>query len=368
MDQDKREAAGNETQNTDANWRLNRRQALKLSAGVAGVLAGVASGAGRLLAQDGPGLYLPLVSATGTGSNQGSQQMRLFASGTGNDEEEIARRRAAVEAAFGNTTGTLIDYRVFKFSLPRTDITATIMGLPVAPDLALEGMVTIQAHAGREAMKFMLALLDEEVNPVLTALLASNLGTQLEIFSALHNHYLQDDPPIKFIHGLATGVAEEMAATLYDVLSNNSGTPFGHGEAPPGDPGFDWEAVAAVIGGTAELHNGVLTVAVPRNIQFVERGVVLAQEMMMSHEFKFQATGGTVLNLNEFVVLKDEAVGAARLLRERGFMVSALHNHELDIRPQAYHLHAAGTGDALALAQLLRELLDLAGGGTAVLP
>lgn len=367
MEQEKHEAAGNPVQDVGANWQFSRRQALKLSAGVAGVLAGVASGATRLLAQDGAGVYLPLIASAEAGSGQ-STQGRLFASGTGNDDEEIARRRAAVEAAFGDTTGKLIDYRVFQISLPRTDIAATIMGLPVAPDLALESMVTFQAHNGQEAMKFMLALLDEEVNPVLTALLASSLGTQLEIFSGLHNHYLLDDPPIKFIHGMATGVAEDMSVALYDVLSNNSATPFGHGEPPPGDPGFDWEAVAALLGGSAELHNGVLKIMIPRNMKFVQRGVVLEPEMQMSHMMKFQVTGGTVLNLNEFVVLKDEAVAASRLLREYDFMVSALHNHELDIRPQAYHLHAAGTGTAEDLAQRLRELLDQAGGGTAVLP
>ena len=111
----------------------------------------------------------------------------------------------------------------------------------------------------------------------------------------------------------------------------------------------------------AELHNGILSIMIPRSERFVERGVQLEPEMQISHMFKFQLIEGALVNLSEFVVLQDEAAPAARALREAGFMVSALHNHELDINPLAFHLHASASGEPLDLAQRIRALLDMAG-------
>jgi hypothetical protein len=209
-------------------------------------------------------------------------------------------------------------------------------------------------------MKFEVALLDAEVNPVLSALFAENLKPDLEVFTALHNHYLFDSPQIRFMHGFAIGNAAEMAAALYRALSQNSGTPFGHGDEPPGDPGFDAERVTSIIGGDSELTNGILHVTVERRERFTERDVKLKRTMEVESMFNFQAIGsGSVATIDEFVLRKDEVDPVARELRKREFLVTALHSHELDIDPQVYYLHSWNTGDPIKLANDIRAALEL---------
>jgi hypothetical protein len=208
-------------------------------------------------------------------------------------------------------------------------------------------------------MKFEVVLLDPEVNPVLSAWFKQNIKPELEVFTALHNHYLGDSPQIRFMHGFALGDETKIAHALYKALKENSGTPFGHGEEPPGDPGFDWKKVADILGGTPELTNGVLTVSVSRKEDFRQRGVKLPSEMEVESELSFPSIGGgKVATIDEFVVLKNEADPVARELRRRDTLVTALHSHELDVDPNVYYIHSWATGDPLKLARDLRAALN----------
>jgi len=346
---------------------LTRRQALKAGAGFTGLAMALAALPAK--AQDANGsMYLPVISTNQIDQVEPDDEPLINAAneddtdddGFADAERHLSRRWQRVEAAMGNTAGKVEPGNVFKVDLPRTDISATIGGIVVKPEFALNGEVTFQRYRDREAMKFEVALLDAEVNPVLSALFAEDLQPKEEVFTALHNHYLLDEPQIRFVHGFAVGNAEKMAAALYRALSQNSGTPFGHGEEPPGDPGFDAQRVANIIGGDYELMNGILQVTVERKERFKQRNVRLKRTMEVESMFNFQSIGGgNVATIDEFVLLKDEVNAVARELRSRGFLITALHNHELDIDPEAYYMHSWNTGDPITLATDIRAALEL---------
>jgi len=349
------EQSPDDGQTANALPRLTRRQALRAGAGIAGAFAAIASGILPALAQQGGDataagrVYLPYIASPDESDASGLSV------------EEFSKRYnwKAVEAAMGNTHGTL-ESGVFRIDLPRTDIQATIAGIAVEPDFALDGEVNFQHKRNYDVMKFEVVLLDTEVNPVLDGWFAQNLKPETEIFTALHNHYLQDSPPIKFVHGFAVGKAVDLASALYEALSKNSGTPFGHGEEPPGDPGFDYKKVEDIIGGEGMLTNGVLSVSVERKESPEERDVELEPAMGFEHMLNFQSIGGgAVATIDEFVVLKNEADPVSRKLRKEGFLVTALHNHELDVDPNFYYVHAWATGDPIALATSIRSVLEL---------
>lgn len=195
---------GNVSATSEAPKRLSRRQALKAaSAGVAGVL--LASSVLPALAQDaGNNVYLPLAQTTGPDTGALSV-------------EEFSRKYnwKKVEDAFGHTAGKVESSGIFKIDLPRTDIQATIANIPVKPDFALDGEITFQHKRDKDVMKFEVVLLDAEVNPVLDAWFNQGVKPELEVFTALHNHYLFDQPQIRFMHGFGTGDAVELARALY---------------------------------------------------------------------------------------------------------------------------------------------------------
>ena len=323
----------------DSTKELSRRNAVKAGLGVAGALATLSSGTLGALAQ----------------SRDGAVVLEQSNKNDHNDQDWAKR----IEDALGGTKGKFEDNGVFKIELPRTDIKATIDGVDVEPDFALDGELTFKRVGNDTAMKFEVALLDTEVNPVLYAWLAQDVEPKLEQFTALHNHYLFDSPPIRFMHGFAAGSETKIAHALYKALKDNSGTPFGHQDVPSDKLNAVEKRIADILGGTGEDSDGVLTVSVARKEDFRQRGVKLPSEMEFDSMFNFQwIDGGNVASIAEFVLLKDEVNPVARELRRRKITVTALHNHELDVEPSVYYIHAWAKGKPEDVAHDLRAALN----------
>jgi len=312
---------------------------VKAGLGVAGAVATFTSGTIGALAQSRGGAVL---------LDQNDQNKH--------NDEDWAKR---IEDALGGTKGKFEDNGVFKIELPRTDIKATIDGVDVEPDFALDGELTFKRVGNDTAMKFEVVLLDTEVNPVLYAWLDQDVEPKLEQFSALHNHYLFDSPPLRFMHGFAVGNETKIAGALYQALKNNSGTPFGHKDVPSDKLNSIEKRIAHILGGKGEDSNGVLTVSVSRKEDFRQRGVKLPSEMEFDSMFNFQwLSDGSVAAISEFVLLKDEVDLVARELRRRKITITALHNHELDVDPEVYYIHAWAKGKPEDVAHDLRAALN----------
>jgi hypothetical protein len=312
---------------------------MKVGLGVAGAIATFTSGTVGALAQ-------PYNGSVRLDQNDHSDQ----------NDQDWARR---IENALGGTKGKFEDNGVFKIDLPRTDIKATIDGVDVDPDFALDGELTFKRVGNDTAMKFEVVLLDNEVNPVLYAWLDQNIEPKLEQFTALHNHYLFDSPPIRFMHGFAVGNETKIAHALYLALKNNSSTPFGHKDVPSDKLNAVEQRITDILGGTGEDSHGILTVSVSRKEDFRQRGVKLPSEMEFDSVFNFQwIGGGNVASIGEFVVLKDEADPVARELRRHNIKITALHSHELDVEPQVYYMHTWTKGKPEDVAHALRAALN----------
>jgi len=271
--------------------------------------------------------------------------------------------------AFGNTDGTVVD-GILTVDLPRTDLqSVTIAGIPLKPDFAAAGQVTFRRVSAGTEMKFEVALLDDEVSSVVGAFALGNResatgaflsgSTDPETVTAIHNHYVKDSPPIKFVHGFLVGNGATIAGMLHDALAAHSATPFGHGQEPPGDAGFDTAAVTNILGGSGMLENGILRVSVERREVVHERGWFVPPEMQISSDFEFQSTGnGQVASIAEFVLRGNEVIRVIRFLGADGITVSAIHNHELNESPDLYYLHAFATGDPATIATNFRDALN----------
>jgi hypothetical protein len=268
------------------------------------------------------------------------------------NDQDWAKR---IEDALGGTKGKFEDNGVFMIELPRTDVKATIDGVEVKLDFALDGELAFKRVGNDTAMKFEVALLDSEINPVLYAWLDQHVDPQLEQFTALHNHYLFDSPSIRFMHGFAVGNETKIAGALYQALKNNSGTPFGHNDGPSDKLNDVEKRIADILGGAGEDSEGVLTVSVARKEDFRQRGVKLPSEMEFASMFNFQwIDGGNVASIGEFVLLKNEVDPVARDLRRRKITITALHSHELDVQPNVYYMHTWAKGKPEDVVHALR--------------
>jgi hypothetical protein len=148
------------------------------------------------------------------------------------------------------TKGIIESGNVLLIELPRSDIHATIFHVPSKPDLALDTEITFQHITENKAIvKYELVLLDQEVNPVLDVLFSQHLQPATTTLNALHNHFLEVTPHIKYLHGTSIGNAVQIARALRKALSH-TGTPFNHSAAQSGNPGFNARQIEQIIGGT----------------------------------------------------------------------------------------------------------------------
>ena len=94
--------------------------------------------------------------------------------------------------------GKLGDYKanVLKVNIPRNDVHVTIGNLAVPTPFGFGGWFAMtKGDGGNDVLMGDLVLLQEEVNPVMSALLDHGLEV-----TALHNHFFWETPRIYYMH------------------------------------------------------------------------------------------------------------------------------------------------------------------------
>lgn len=146
---------------------------------------------------------------------------------------------AAIEAAMGKK-GTYVEAQATHTTpLPRHDLKVTIKGEPVPISFGFGGWVAIKHTLDGKSSMLMsdTVLLQEEVNPLMSAALANGLE-----IGAVHNHFFYEEPRIFYMHIHGMGTPEELArkfaATLKDskLLPANQPKPAAAAPAQPGAP------------------------------------------------------------------------------------------------------------------------------------
>src|ERR1700704_5422607 len=108
------------------------------------------------------------------------------------------------------------DYKagVLKVNIPRNDLKMTVQGFSTPTPFGFGGWIALtKAEYGSEVMMGDLVLLQEEVNPVLSALLDNGIDV-----TALHNHFFWDDPHVYYMHVHGMGKAADLAKRVKPAL------------------------------------------------------------------------------------------------------------------------------------------------------
>src|SRR6516225_6418685 len=108
------------------------------------------------------------------------------------------------------------DYKasVLKVNIPRNDIHVSIDNLSVPTPFGFGGWFAMtKGDGGDDVLMGDLVLLQEEVNPVMSAL----LGNGLEV-TALHNHFFWETPRISYMHVHGHRKAADLAQRIKPAL------------------------------------------------------------------------------------------------------------------------------------------------------
>jgi hypothetical protein len=262
----------------------------------------------------------------------------------------------AVEQALGKS-GQLQAGDVFRVGMPRTDLAVTVKGVVVRAGFALGSYAAFKQVGDQAMVMGDLVLLDQEVPAVMSGLLNGGLEV-----TAVHNHLNEMSPHVMYMHYAGHGDALQLATALRRALSA-SGTPLGGAGAVPAaatGPTLDTKQIEQVLGRTGrDIGGGVFQVTVPRAESITEMGRPLLPAMGVTTVLNFQPLAdGKAAITGDFVLVDKEVNAVARVLRQQGIDVTALHNHGLMDTPRLFYMHFWATEDAVKLARGLKAALD----------
>jgi hypothetical protein len=274
--------------------------------------------------------------------------------------QEMPADYKAVLSALGKT-GDFKD-GVLKVNIPRNDLRVTISQRPAPTPFGFGGWVALTKGEGMDVMMGDLVLTEDEVNPVMSALLQNGLDV-----TALHNHFFWEQPRIFYMHVHGMGGAADLAKRVkpaIDLIDQAAKKAQGSAASAPAQssPTLDGAALAKIVGTPGEQTGPVYKITIGRpDINLREHGAPINARMGLNTWAAFAGTDADAMVAGDVAMLENEVTPVLKSLRANGINVVAIHHHMTDVQPVVIFLHYYGTGPAAKLAQAVRGAVDLLG-------
>jgi hypothetical protein len=250
---------------------------------------------------------------------------------------------------------------VLKVNVPRSDLKMTIQGVPTPTPFGFGGWVALSKTAeGTDVMMGDLVLLQEEVDPVMSALLDNGIEV-----TALHNHFFWDDPHVFFMHVHGLGKAADLAhrvkpgLDLIGHVTPRAVVPM----SATGTP-LDTEKLTKIVGHPGEQSGAVYKITVGRDdLAMKDHGAAINARMGLNTWAAFFGTQEDAVVAGDVAMLESEVTPVLKTLRKNGLDVVAIHHHMTEERPVVIFLHYWGRGSAEKVATGFKAALDNLGKG-----
>jgi len=265
------------------------------------------------------------------------------------------------------TLGKQGDFKanVLKVNIPRNDVSVTVKGVKTPTPFGFGGWVAMtKGTGGMDVMMGDLVLTQDEVNPVMSALLDNGIDV-----TALHNHFLWDEPRMFYMHLHGHGSAADLARKVkpaIDLIGKGSRPAVATSPAPTATSGaassLDTAKLAQIVGTQGEQSGAVYKITIGRDdLKLTEMGAAINARMGLNTWAAFVGTNDNAAIAGDVAMLANEVTPVLKALRQNGLEVVAIHHHMTDTQPTIYFLHYWGTGPAQKLAAGFKSALGVLG-------
>jgi hypothetical protein len=268
-----------------------------------------------------------------------------------------------------STLGKQGDFKdnVLKVNIPRNDVNVTVAGVATPTPFGFGGWVAMtKGDGGHQVLMGDLVLLQDEVNPVMSALLDNGLDV-----TALHNHFFWDEPRMFYMHLHGHGTAGELARKLKPAIDLIGKASSSSRPAPPTSSApqnaLNTGKLVEIVGTPGEQTGAVYKFTLPRSdLKVTEMGAPINARMGLNTWAAFTGTNEKAAIAGDVAMLESEVTAVLKVLRKNELDVVAIHHHMTSDRPMIIFLHYWGTGPADKLAQGFKAAVNELGkhGGT----
>ncbi len=262
------------------------------------------------------------------------------------------------------------DYKssVLKINIPRNDLKITIDGAATPTPFGFGGWLAMtKGDGGSDVMMGDLVLLEDEVNPVMSALLDNGLEV-----TALHNHFFFESPRIFYMHVHGHGKPDDLARMAKPAIDLIGHVPAAReASAVTGKSGvsagqIDTAKIAGIVGHEGEQTGPVYKITIGRDdLKLTEMGAKINSRMGLNTWAAFFGSDANAEIAGDVAMLAREVTPVLKALRANGLDVVAIHHHMTTTQPTIYFLHYWGTGPAEKLANGFKAALNELGKGHA---
>jgi uncharacterized protein DUF1259 len=244
---------------------------------------------------------------------------------------------------------------VLKVNVPRSDLSVTVAGVKTPTPFGFGGWLAMTKGQGMDVMMGDLVLTQDQVNPVMSALLDNGLEV-----TALHNHFFWEEPRVFYLHVHGHGAPMDLARKVKPALDLiGRGAPPAAAAPSAAPPSLDEAKLAQVVGHSGERTGQVYKITIGRDdLKVVEMGASINARMGLNTWAAFVGSDGNAAIAGDVAMLANEVTPVLKALRQHGLQIVAIHHHMTGTAPTIFFLHYWGTGPAATLAAGVRAALD----------
>lgn len=269
--------------------------------------------------------------------------------------------RAAIDRIIGGKGTYITDEGVYTVVLPREAATIVQDYQTLSPNIGLNSWVAFTPAVHHEALLTgQLLLLDDEVNPVLTAA----LGAGLEV-TGLADSSLFEGPRTKTLDVTGIGTYQDLATEFRKALDEirrkraDASQQVARLALPELllDSSINPGPLNAILSMRGSVSQGVYRTAIGRRALL--HGEMIGREMGISSWIAFTGSDDHAVTQGEFVASSDELQNLLKALRSKNINVTSIRNHTAGEHPQYLFVRFWEQGKSVELARAVRYVLNV---------
>ena len=284
-----------------------------------------------------------------------------FVAGLPITAEVPPQERSAIDRIIGAKGSYAPDDAAYKLVLPREAATIVQDYQTLSPNFGLNSWVTFSSAIHHPAtMNGEFLLLDDEVNPVLSAALDAGLDV-----TGLAESSIFDGPRLYTLNVSGRGSFQTLASAFRKGLDEvrrvrRSSAAQHHTSRRPSlqiESAIDGRPLDAILSMSGSTAGGVYRAAIGKRAML--NGELIGREMGISTWVSFGGTDNRAVVHGEFVETPDDLQKVLKAMTARGLNIELIRNHTAAEHPQFISIHYWVKGPAIDVAKSIRYVLDI---------